>query len=184
MGLQKLEEELIKFDKFYKEWPPRLHEMPYETRDYTEIELKKYLATVYRQKIYPLREEILSVYVTGTEEERYYIREIVHERDHLSGMILNYVVECAECLESPEDGWILRSGLVAASINNFLPDFRDTGYALAELAIAAREAGIDIEPHSSFVAELCPPEMPGVMSMRRQMKNFHIYALKAIHLGE
>jgi hypothetical protein len=101
-----------------------------------------------------------------------------------SNLLFSYILKCAECLETPDDGEILRVALIAASIENYAHDERDTNAVLAELAVAAREAGVDIESHSMIAAKLSSDQQPrgGRGTMKSMLARFHIYVLTAKRL--
>jgi hypothetical protein len=133
----------------------------------------------------PARERLLALYQAATPEEQALIRAAMAKLFYAEHVLYRYILKCAECIESPEDGDILFSGLVAAAIDNCAHDFRDFGYVTSELAIAARDSGIDIEPHAKAIAPFCDDKpTPGgcYPSVKARLAQFHIYAQDAVHV--
>lgn len=199
--LHTLEADLTELQRLYEVWHAPIVQMEQETWRkrhagvYTEADQVRDIEAIYRQQLVlynpaqaesAVREALLAAYVDGDDADRAAMRMMVARLGRAPYMLMDYILMCAECLETPNDGWILRSGLVAAAIENYNNDFRDTGYVLSELAIAAVKAGIDIEPHAKAVAEMCSPEatMPGHFFMRKTISNFHIFAPTAKHVFE
>jgi hypothetical protein len=137
-----------------------------------------------RASIRPFLDDVISIYEAVTEKERRAIRSLCSKYNCASYGLLDYIIECAECLETPEDEDIFRLGMIAASIQNCAHDFRDTSAVLAELALAAVEANINIELHCTAIAELSSPYTPtgGGHPMKSTLANFHVYAPKAVRL--
>ncbi len=122
--------------------------------------------------------ECVKLYPLITAEDRDTMRKIFRKHSNVgSGGILTYIMQCVECLESPSDEDIFRIALIALSLNNFSPDYRDTGAVQAELAIAAVRTSINMEPHCLEIAELSADDSP--ISMKKSMAKFHIYAPQA-----
>jgi hypothetical protein len=106
------------------------------------------------------------------------MRKIFRKNDDAGcGGILTYIMQCVECLESPADEDIFRIALIALSLNNFWPDFRDTGAVMAELAIAAVRTSINMEPHCLEIAELSADD--STWSIKKHLATFHLYAPNA-----
>ena len=79
-------------------------------------------------------------------------------RDDLSNLIF-YMRRVASSMGSGDDAtWRLRLGLAAAAILQEREDYRDIMVSLAFLHHAARQAGIDPDPHFREVAALARPE--------------------------
>jgi len=198
MDLQKLEAELRALQEQYQQWMAPIRQIEEDTRrkvghdGYTEEDGRKEIEAVYQQQriiynphlaILPLLNDVLSAYVVVTAEERAAIRDIFGKLYYASGALLSYILECAECLETPEDEDAFRLAMVAASIEDYTSDFRDTDAVLAELAIAAVKAGIDILPHCTAIAELSSATPgKGGRAMKPVLANFHLYAPKAVRL--
>lgn len=195
MDLLKLDAKLQKYHEQYEAWHTPIYQVSKEARaklgqnGYTAEDYNRELeATYQRQKaifnprlaIRPLLNEVLVVYEVVSAEEREVIRNIFAKYYSASGMLMSYILECAECLELPEDDDVFRLAMIAASIENYSSDFRDTDGVLAELAMAAVKAGIDIEPHCTAISELCSPTWgKGGGFMKARLAIFHIYAPKA-----
>jgi len=196
MDLAKLEADIHELERRYKQWDAnlvcliedRLRTLEGET--YTEADRKREINILYRQQLAvynprlaerPLLNEVIAAFPSLPADEREATRNIFAKFDHNG--LFRYIIECAECLETPEDEDIFRLALIAAAIQNAAWDFRDTAMILAELAIAATKAGINMEPHCTAIVELCS-EYPskGGMFMKSSLANFHINAPKAVRL--
>ncbi len=136
--------------------------------------------------IYGLLDELCPAYLGASTEQRAAARAAVDDKPGLLSALLGYAYRAAERLRSSADRlrssadreW-LRRGLAAISIENCARDYRDVLLALAELYVAAEEAGI--EPRSDFkvVSRLSSGEKPrgGRTSVRRMLANFHSYGV-------
>jgi hypothetical protein len=198
MNLEKLEVDLRQLQERYLLWNAPIYQLKKETHSfigingYTEEDCQREIKAFYQQQLAEhnprlamrsLINKAISIYESVSPKEREAIRDIFGKFFHASGQLLGYIIECAECLEIPKDANIFRLGLIAASIENYAFDFRDTDMILAELAIAAAKANIDIEPHGTSIAKLCSDERgKGGGFMKRKLAQFHIYAPKAVRL--
>jgi hypothetical protein len=123
----------------------------------------------------------VTLYPLITADERDTMRKIFKKYPEAGcGGMLTFIMQCVECLESPADEDVFRIGLIGLSLNNFHPDFRDTGAVWAELAIAAVRTSINMEPHCLEIAELSADDSP--MSMKKSLATFHLYAPQAQRL--
>jgi hypothetical protein len=193
MDLERLDAQLTELQRRYQEWTIPLHQASEETRlklnrdGYTEADRARDMEATYQKQLAlynpkeaetPVLEELLTSYVKMTAEERDVLQAITGKGWHTSGMLMAHILRCAKRLQTPNDSEILYSALIAASIENYSFDFRDTDMVLAELAVSARNAGINIEPLSSAAAELSSADEPkgGRMPMKTKLAHFHIYA--------
>ena len=195
MNLQQLTKEIINLQKKSEDWHAPINKVIQETfekvnlngytwsdheREVEEAYRKQLALYNFRQTAFPVREALLSFYETATDEDRAEVRRLIWSQSYIPRLLISYIYQCAECLESPEDSWILRSGLVAAAMENYAwGDFRDTDAALVELGSAAINAGIDIEPIAREVTPLCSPHKPGYMGTRRIIEDFQAFAKQA-----
>ena len=124
-------------------------------------------------------DELCSAYLTASSDKRAAIRKAASDRAGIPSGLLGYVYRSATRLRASDGAEWLRRGLVAASIENCCRDWRDALLALAELYVAAEEAGID--PRSEFRAasRLSGAEaVPGGnRSMQQILLQFHRYAV-------
>lgn len=137
-----------------------------------------------RDSIFPLLNDVIAAYVLVSAEERIAVRAIFRRSNCGSYGLLDYMLECAECLETPDDGDVFRLALIAASIQDCAHDFRDTHAVLAELALVAVKAGIVMEPDCSEISTLSNPDPStgGCQPMKTVLSGFPTYAPKAIRL--
>lgn len=162
----------------YKVWYAPVREAAEdERRSVYREQLKKYNP---RTAMYPVREATLDLFTTTDADGRANVRGIVYENRYAAHVIFEYIFECAECLQTPEDGWILRSGLIALALENHANgDFRNTGYAVTMLGDSAIRAGVEIEPIVREVLPFCPPVRSGYMSVTPSIQNFAKQAQRA-----
>jgi hypothetical protein len=133
------------------------------------------------QDMYDFFDELCPAYLDAASPQRAEIRAVVSDKAGLPSALLGYVYRSASQIQSASDGEWLRRGLAAASIENCARDFRDVVLALAELYVAAEEAGIDPKPAFKAVARLSSRDKPrgGTTPVRQMLANFHRYgALK------
>jgi len=129
------------------------------------------------QAIYELLDELCPVYLEAVAEQRAAVRAAVSDKNGVLSALLGYVYRAARRIQSPADREWLRRGLAAVSIENCGKDYRDVHLALAELYVAAKEAGI--KPGSDFkaVSRLSSTEKPrgGDTSVQEMLANFRGY---------
>jgi hypothetical protein len=133
------------------------------------------------QEMYDFFDELCPAYLDAASPQRAEIRAAVSDKAGLLSALLGYVYRSASRIQPPSDGEWLRRGLAAASIENCAKDFRDVLLALAELYVAAEEAGIDPKPAFKAVARLSSGDKPsgGTTPVGQMLANFHRYgALK------
>lgn len=199
MDLQKLQVDLDDLEQRFRTRNGALWRLSETTRQkvgyegYTqedrarELEaLRNQLDAVYhpRDSIFPLLNDVIAAYVLVSAEERIAIRAIFRRSNCGSYGLLDYMLECAECLETPEDADVFRLALLAASIEDCAHDSRDTHAVLAELALAAVKAGIALEADCTAIAELsnADPSTGGCQPMNTVIAAFPSYAPNAKRL--
>jgi hypothetical protein len=115
-------------------------------------------------------DELCALYLTLSDEERDYIRNLVQPHRPLHNGLLRHIGWTARY--KPPD-W-LRRGLAAASIEDNREDFRDTFVALGGLYLEAARTGIDasdcIQEAARFSSPIPGPHFP--TSMRDFFSNF------------
>jgi hypothetical protein len=142
---------------------------------YSDVHKFRLALTNPRFALRALQHECITVYPLMNVEDRETMRMVFKKYDMAgSGEFLQYIMECAECLESPADEYIFRLALIALSIHDFHPDFRDTGAVMAELVLAAVRTKINMEPHCIEIAELSA-DRP-YLSMKEALAGFHLSA--------
>jgi hypothetical protein len=127
--------------------------------------------------IYKLLDEFCPAYLKASAEQRTAVRAAVSDKGGMLSALLGYAYRAARRIQSPADREWLRRGLAAISIENCGRDYRDVLLALAELYVAAEEAGI--RPRSDFkaVSRLSSGQKPrdGSASVQEMLANFHGY---------
>ncbi len=118
-------------------------------------------------------------YQAATAQQRAEVRAAARDKAGVPGALLGYVYRAASQIQAPSDGEWLRQGLIAVSIEDCSRDFRDVLLALAELYVAAEEAGIDPRPEFKAVAKLSSREKPRweTTPVSRMLTGFHRYAV-------
>jgi len=129
--------------------------------------------------IYALLDELCPAYLEASAEQRAAVRAAVSDKRGVSSALLGYAYRAAERVRSSRDREWLRRGLAAISMENCGRDYRDVLLALAELYVAAEEAGI--EPRADFraVSRLSSGEKPrgGRSSVRQMLARFQSYGV-------
>jgi hypothetical protein len=124
-----------------------------------------------------LLDELCPAYLEAAPEERAKVRAAASDKNGVLSALLGYAYRAARRIESAEDREWLRRGLAAISIEDCARDWRDVLLALAELYVAAEEAGI--RPRSDFtaVSRLSSAEKSrgGNTSLQEILANFHSY---------
>lgn len=103
---------------------------------------------VIREQLHRRLNELCSLYLDGSPEQRENIRALAGQHKHVLRAMCWHIGWAAGRMESPTDLVWLRSGLAAASIEDNRIDFRDMYLALGHLYLAAARIGID--PMSFF----------------------------------
>jgi hypothetical protein len=131
------------------------------------------------QAIYELLDELCPAYLEASAERRAAVRVAASDKSGVLSALLGYAYRMAKRIQSPLDREWLRRGLAAISIENCARDYRDVLLALAELYVAAEEAGI--RPRSDFtaVSKLSSGEKPtgGSTSVKEMLANFSRYGV-------
>jgi hypothetical protein len=190
--------QLDQLEEKYQEWVAPINEVIQEcsfkvNRDgYTPADFEKDVMRIrekQREKydpilaIYALLDEICPAYLEASPEERASIRTAVSDKNGILSALLGYAYRAASRIQSPADRQWLRQGLTAISIENCSRDYRDVLLALAELFIAAEEAGIQPRPEFNAVSRLSSAEKPqgGNTSLQSILANFHGYGVLKEH---
>jgi hypothetical protein len=131
------------------------------------------------QEIYSLLDEICPAYISASSEDRAKVRAAVRDKNGVLSALLGYAYRSAKRIHSPDDKACLIKGLAAISIENCSRDYRDVLLALAELYVAAEEAGIKPRADFKAVSQLSSRKKPdgGDTSMQAMLAGFHRYAV-------
>ena len=112
-----------------------------------------------------LHHSSLLIYKPGEDQERFYnqlcqtyldivpkqqaiVRDAVRRKAGVMNNLLGYIYDCADRLRKTGNKKWLDIGLAAGSLRGTGPDFRDFYLALAELYVAAKDAGL--KPSMAF----------------------------------
>ena len=194
MELTALIQQLDHLEQRYREWVEPINQVIRESlfkinRDgYTQADFETDVKAVREkqrakydpyQAIYELLDELCPAYVEASAEQRAAMRAAVSEKDGVLSALLGYAYRAAGRIQSPEDREWLRRGLAAISIENCSKDYRDVLLALAELYVAAEEAGIRPATDFRAISRLSSAEKPrgGSASVREMLANFRSYGV-------
>jgi hypothetical protein len=194
MGLAALIQQLDELEERYQEWVEPINQVIQECSykvnraGYTPADFERDVEAVREkqrakydpyQAIYRLLDEICPAYLEASAEQRALIRAAASDKTGVLSALLGYAYRAARRIQSPADREWLRKGLAAISIENCGRDYRDVLLALAELYVAAEEAGIS--PRSDFkaVSRLSSGQKPrgGNTSVRGMLANFQGYGV-------
>jgi hypothetical protein len=195
MDIASLNQQLDEHERRYQEWSEPINKATevnfknlvnrggYTSKDFERdiqrmVEERRAQYDPY-QLLYALFDQLCPYYLEATPQERTEIRAATSDKAGVLSALLGYIHTSASRLQSSADGEWLRKGLAAASIENCSVDYRDVLLALAELYVAAENAGIDPKPHFAAVAELSSSDTPqgGTTPMRKMLADFHSYAV-------
>jgi hypothetical protein len=192
MNVEEVQERLEELEERYQEWAAPISRITREC--WRKLNRDGYTAADFDRDVKRARDEQLAqyepfkdmseffdrlcpAYLDATPQERAEIRAAVRDKSGVAGALLGYVYRSASRLKSPSDREWLRLGLAAVSIEDCCRDYRDVLLALAELYVAAEEAGLRPQPEFTAVAKLSSSEKPtgGNTPVRRMLSGFHRY---------
>jgi hypothetical protein len=194
MGLAALIQQLNQLEERYQEWVEPINQVIREgsfkvNRDgYTPADFERDVKAIKEkqqakydpyQAIYGLLDELCPAYLEASAEQRADVRAAVSEKKGVLSALLGYAYRAAGRIQSPADREWLRRGLAAISIENCSKDYRDVLLALAELYVAAEEAGIGPAPDFRAVSRLSSGEKArgGSTSVQEMLANFRSYGV-------
>jgi hypothetical protein len=194
MNLDEFDEALGRWEAKYEQWVKPLDQLfqvafvkinkdgysltDFE-REYKAIEARQRSKYDPQPEIAAILDRMCSEYLGATPKEREQCRSLVRERKAVLSALIGYVHSATERLTVTKDINDLRRGLAAASIENCAVDYRDDLVALADLWLAAEQAGFDPSPHFRNVAKLSSDEPPqgGTTPVSEMMNHFEDYAV-------
>jgi hypothetical protein len=192
MDLEALEQELDALEERYQAWVAPINAVIQEKlflvnrAGYTHADYERDVAHVRAAQrarydpypeMYAQFDQLCPAYLDAPPSTRAAIRDAVADRPGVLHALLGYVYRAAGRVRSPDgEEWLLR-GLVAASIENGARDVRDLLLALAELYVAAEQAGLSPRPAFRKVAALSSRDIPrgGNTPVRDILAHFHRY---------
>jgi hypothetical protein len=129
--------------------------------------------------IHPLVEQLCAAYVAGDGAERAEIRAFAAQRKSLGDVLGRFANQCAARVTCAADGPRVAQALTALAIENCPTDYRDTLMTLADLYVAAEQAGVDPRALFAAASELATDEFTpgGCESMARMLREFHGYSV-------
>jgi hypothetical protein len=144
-------------------------------RELTELEASLVAKYDPRGELHPLFGQLCDSYLGGDGATRDAMRAYVAERKTLGELLWRYANSLGCALRQAEDEALLQRALIAVAIENCASDYRDTLMTLADLYVAAEEAGL--EPQSAFdaAAALAADDATpgGCESLARMLGGFH-----------
>jgi DNA-binding SARP family transcriptional activator len=194
MDLAEIGKQLRHLERRYQEWVEPINRAFREKmfqvngNGYTHDDFEREMAQIRERQLaeydpyeetYTLLDELGPAYLVASAEERTTLRKAFSDKNGLLSALLGYGYRCAEKVRHDADeDWLLR-GLSAVSLENCSKDYRDVLLLLAELYVAAEEAGIDPKPAFRRVARLSSNAIPrgGNSSVRRMMANLKGYGV-------
>ena len=192
MALAALLQHLDELEERYQAWVAPINQVIMESlykvnRDgYTAADYERDVEAVRRaqrakydpyEATYALLDELCPAYLEAPTEGRAAVRAAVSDKKGVPSALLGYAYRAARRIQSPTDREWLRRGLAALSIENCCRDYRDVLVALAELYVAAEEAGIGPRADFRAVSKLSSDGKPrgGERSTRHVLAHFHSY---------
>jgi hypothetical protein len=191
MDLLNLERRLAEFEIQYNEWKRPIEEVmneklplvdakeSYTHRDYTKDydEAKERQRALYNpiDDISTLVAQVCRDFSTLDSQQRGQIRASARRNKFFREFLLGHIGWSAKQLKATKNPDWLNQGLLAASIEDCITDFRDTFVSLAKLYLAAEDVGIDPMPHFQAVSQLSndEPRTGSGSSSKKILSVFH-----------
>ena len=124
-------------------------------------------------------DELCAAYVDGDNAARAEIRAFAAQRKSLGDVLGRFANQCAARVTCAADGPRVAQALTALAIENCPTDYRDTLMTLADLYVAAEQAGIDPRPLFAAASGLATDDFTtgGCESVARMLRDFHEYSV-------
>jgi hypothetical protein len=128
-----------------------------------------------RGELYPLFERLCAAYSADHDDLRASIRAFAAERKKLGGLLWRFANHLAGRISGEADARLVQHALAALSIENCPANYRDTLMTLADVYVAAENAGIDPRPLFAEAAVGSTDEVTagGCESLAAIMRDFH-----------
>jgi hypothetical protein len=125
--------------------------------------------------LHPLIEQLCAAYVAADQAGRAEIRAFAAQRKSLGDVLGRFANQAATRVTCAADGPRVAQALTALAIENCPTDYRDTLMTLADLYVAAEQAGVDPRPLFAAASELATDEFTpgGCESVARMLRDFH-----------
>ena len=175
MDSAELEQRLIELEARYQEWANPINQFIREgigrpgADGYTAADFDRELQQIRArqraqydpyEEMYELFDRLCPAYLDAAPGQRAEIRDAVSDKGGVLSALIGYVYRAVRRIRTPADIEWLRLALAAVSIENCSKDYRDLLLALAELYVAAEEAGIDPRAEFRAVARRSSKEKP------------------------
>jgi hypothetical protein len=114
-------------------------------------------------------------YIAGDDAQRARIRAFIAERSKRGQLLWRFANRLTRQIQSPEHASLLTTALAALAIDNCSANYRDTQMTLADMFVAAEEAGIDPRPVFEQAAAWATVELTsgGCESLAAMLREFH-----------
>jgi hypothetical protein len=106
-----------------------------------------------RAELYSHFDRLCAAYAASSGNVRIQVREFVAVRKSMGRLLWRYAHHLRTLVQGPGDSRLVSLALAALSIENCSANYRDTLMTLADLYVAAEQAGIDPQPLFAAVAE-------------------------------
>jgi hypothetical protein len=127
------------------------------------------------EELHALFEQLCHAYIAGDDACRAHVREFAAERSKRGQLLWRYANRLARRVQSPGDAALVTTALAAIAIDNCSANYRDTLMTLADLFVAAEQAGVDPRPLFEQAAAWATDEVTpgGCESLVAMLRGFH-----------
>jgi hypothetical protein len=126
-------------------------------------------------ELHALFEQLCQAYIADNDARRARLRAFVAERSKRGQLLWRYANRLARRVQSPADAGLVSTALAAIAIDNCSANYRDTLMTLADLFVAAEQAGVDPRPMFDQATAWATDEITagGCESLAAMLRGFH-----------
>jgi hypothetical protein len=125
--------------------------------------------------LHDLFTHLCDAHIKGDEPQRSRVRAFIAERSKRGQLLWRFANRLTARVRAPEDAGLVTTALAAIAIDNCSANYRDTQMSLADLFVAAEQAGVDPRPLFEQAAEWATDELTpgGCESLAAMLRGFH-----------
>jgi hypothetical protein len=125
--------------------------------------------------LHELFTQLCRAYVVGSDARRARVRAFVADRSKRGQLLWRFANRLARRVQSPEHAELVTFALAAIAIDNCSANYRDTLMTLADLFVAADQAGLNPQPLFEQAAAWATDELTpgGCISLTATLRDFH-----------
>jgi hypothetical protein len=125
--------------------------------------------------LHDLFTQLCEAHIAGDDAQRARTRAFVAERSKRGQLLWRFANRLVTHVRAPEHVGLVTTALAAIAIDNCSANYRDTQMSLADLFVAAEQAGVDPRPHFEQAASWATDELTsgGCESLAAMLRGFH-----------